>query len=232
MTSTQSPVLAGPPGDCCVKGVKHFGEPSGETITIAGVQTYISKPPPAKDSSHDKKTQGFTVLGIDYFLGDPINLHLDEAGFDFAAWIAKSRQRAKEVFPKWIKEVREIYGTNAKYCAVGYCFGASFALELATTDDVVAAAFAHPGSLNEDHFKQITKPLLLSCAETDKTFPKESRRRAEDILEEVKATYHVQIFSGVEHGFGTRGDPDVENSRWAKEKSAQGIVEWFIRFSC
>ena len=53
MTSTT--VLAGPPGDCCVKGVKHFGEPSGETTTIAGVQTYISKPPPAKDSSHDKK---------------------------------------------------------------------------------------------------------------------------------------------------------------------------------
>ena len=55
MASTQSPVLAGPPGDCCVKGVKHFGEPSGETITIAGVQTYISKPLKAKDSSHDKK---------------------------------------------------------------------------------------------------------------------------------------------------------------------------------
>ena len=49
--------------------------------------------------------------------------------------------------------------------------------------------------------------------ETDHTFPKESRRRAEDILEEVKATYHVQIFSGVAHGFGTRGDPEVENSR-------------------
>jgi hypothetical protein len=55
MTSTQPPVLAGPPGDCCVKGVKHFGEASGETITIAGVQTYISKPPPAKDSSQDNK---------------------------------------------------------------------------------------------------------------------------------------------------------------------------------
>ena len=49
--------------------------------------------------------------------------------------------------------------------------------------------------------------------ETDKSFPKESRRRAEDILEEIKATYHVQIFSGVSHGFGTRGDPEVENSR-------------------
>ena len=151
MTSTQSPVLAGPPGDCCVKGVKHFGEPSGETITIAGIQTYISKPP-AKDSSHDKKIilyladvfgpfyinaqllqdyyashgmsqldscrsvlwfgffPGFTVLGIDYFFGDPISLHLDKKGFDLNSWIAKARQRAKEAFPKWVKEVREIYG--------------------------------------------------------------------------------------------------------------------------
>ena len=56
--------------------------------------------------------------------------------------------------------------------------------------------------------------LTLACfIETDKTFPKESRRRAEDILEEIKATYHVQLFSGVSHGFGTRGDPEVENSR-------------------
>ena len=55
MASAHSPVLAGPPGDCCVKGVKHFGEPSGETITIAGVQTYLSKPPPAKGSLDDKK---------------------------------------------------------------------------------------------------------------------------------------------------------------------------------
>ena len=55
MVSTQSPVLAGPPGDCCFKGVKHSGEPSGEIITIAGVQTYLSKPLQAKDSSHEKK---------------------------------------------------------------------------------------------------------------------------------------------------------------------------------
>ena len=49
--------------------------------------------------------------------------------------------------------------------------------------------------------------------ETDLMFPKESRRRAEDILEEAKATYNVQIFSGATHGFGTRGDPNLEDSR-------------------
>jgi hypothetical protein len=71
----------------------------------------------------------------------------------------------------------------------------------------------------------------------------------------VKATYHVQVFSGVEHGF-TRGDPTVENIReysvdyllavlemfvlmiyfvdddvgWARQQSAESIVAWFKRF--
>ena len=51
---------------------------------------------------------GFTVLGID---GDLIHLDTEE-GFDKAAlaWITNSMQRTKEAFPKWIKEVREIYG--------------------------------------------------------------------------------------------------------------------------
>ena len=72
MTPTQSPVLAGPPGDCCLKGVKHFGEPSGETITIAGIQTYISKPPPSpakldsEESSQDKKKKIILYLADVY----------------------------------------------------------------------------------------------------------------------------------------------------------------------
>ena len=55
--------------------------------------------------------------------------------------------------------------------------------------------------------------MLFVFIETDHMFSKQSRRRAEDILEEVKATYHIQIFSGAVHGFGTRGDPNVEDSR-------------------
>ena len=55
MTSTESPVLAGSIGECCIQGVKQFGEPTGRTITIAGVQTYISEPLAKATSSHDKK---------------------------------------------------------------------------------------------------------------------------------------------------------------------------------
>ena len=166
--TTQSQVLAGPPGDCCLKGVKHFGNPSGEIITIAGIQTYISKPPPppakledgsSSEQLEDKKKiilfladvygpffinaqllqnyyasqglftisihpipfllfgfsrLGFTVLGIDYFFGDPMHLHTEE-GFNRDAYLAMSLQRAKNAFPAWLKEVREIYGIRYHY---------------------------------------------------------------------------------------------------------------------
>jgi dienelactone hydrolase len=98
----------------------------------------------------------------------------------------------------------------------------------------------------------LSEPLLLSCAETDMTFPTDKRHRAEDILAEVKATYHVQVFSGVVHGWALRADLTDENAResingfsdfrfslrciihfsgWAKEESARSIIEWFKRFS-
>jgi len=252
-TSTTSPVLAGPPGDHCVQAVQHVGTPVGKTIKIADIDTYVSEPP--ANTTGTKKvvlffadvfgplfdnakllqdyfaSNGFYVLGIDYFFGDPIHLHTEEAGWDRNAWFAKSKKQATEATPRWIKAVREIYGEDAKYSAVGYCFGGPFALEIATTDDVVAAAFAHPAFLNEDHFIKLKKPLLLSCAEVDHTFPAESRRRAEDLLAEGKKSYLVQVFSGVSHGFATRGDPEVEHIRWAKEESARSIIEWFKRFS-
>jgi len=70
----------------------------------------------------------------------------------------------------------------------------------------------------------------MSCAETDHTFPLESRRRAEDLLVASKAVYHIQVFSGVAHGFANRGNAEVENERWAKEESARVIIAWFNRF--
>lgn len=98
------------------------------------------------------------MLGIDYFFGDPVHLHLEEPGFDRPTWVAKSQKQAAESVPKWIEGVQKIYGTtplgplvsgagcscdvitglDARYSAVGYCFGAPYALEAAKNDKVVA----------------------------------------------------------------------------------------------
>ena len=266
---------------------------------------------------------GYIVLGIDYFLGDPIHNHLTDPTFDKQAWFGKSVTQAVEIFPRWLKAVREKYGADTQYTAIGgfwfivpyfscwifplgYCFGAPFAAELAATDDVVAGqssfcnftvrrsftlAFVQPGLPTLVGLPRITskswqvrliyhrhsyannlhgipEPFLLLCAgvlvefrldkfcfstnssETDSAFPTESRRRAEDILIEKKATYHIRLFSGVEHGFATKGDPTIENTRkliiychatypdiclrqsgWAKEQAAHSVIEWFNRFT-
>ncbi|KAF6748759.1 Alpha/Beta hydrolase protein [Ephemerocybe angulata] len=271
MSSATSPVLAGAVGKNCTIGSIHEGVPTGNNITIGGVPTYLAEPPKSlsgKDKHLQPKvmmffadalgafsinnellqdyfaTQGYTVLGIDYFFGDPAGLHVTpdlvsfEPGFDLNAWVAKSRKQAETAVPTWVEGVRTRFGPNAKYSAVGYCFGDPYVMELSATDQVVAGAFVHPSGLTEDHFNKLKKPLLLSCAESDSSFPNESRRRAEDILATGHSTYHVQIFSGTTHGFATRGN--LTNKKrvltpclivWAKEESARSVVRWFNRFS-
>ncbi|KAF8198272.1 dienelactone hydrolase [Mycena galopus ATCC 62051] len=240
--------IAHPPCDSCLTGVKHSGDPVGKTVTIADIPTYVSEPPPSiATPSGPKKvvlffadvygpfylnnqllqdyfaSQGFFVVGIDYFLGDPIHKRkARKESFDRDAWFSTTRAKAQEITPEWIKEIRKLYG---------YCFGAPFVMDLAGTDNIVAAAFAHPAWLTEDQFKNLKRPLFLSCAEIDKTFTTEFRRRAEDILVETKAQYQIQVFSSVQHGFAVRGDPENPDARWAKEESARGIIDWFTRFS-
>jgi len=248
-----SPTLAAAPGDCCFTGFKHTGTATGTTITIAGVNTYVSEPkdiqPGVKKvilffadvfgpiNLNNQLVQdyfagcGFIVLGPDYFFGDPVQNHNGEEGFDRSAWFDKSVKNAAECVPRWLEAVKQIYGADAKYSAVGYCFGAPHVINTTIAGFVVAAAFAHPAFLDESHFERVKAPLLMSCAETDHTFPLESRRRAEDILAQRKFQYHIQVFSGVSHAFASKGNLQDPNVCWAREESARGIVQWFKRFS-
>ncbi|KAJ7640324.1 Alpha/Beta hydrolase protein [Mycena polygramma] len=250
-----SAIIAHPHCEDCFTGLKHSGNAVGKTVTFADVPTYVSEPPASLSRDGPKKvvlffsdifgpfyvnnqllqdyfaSQGFFVLGIDYFLGDAIHFHTEE-GFDRDTWALKARTQAEEITPKWLEAVRKEYGTDSKYCAVGYCFGGPFVMNLGATDDIVAAAFAHPAFLTEDQFKNLKHPLLMSCAESDFTFPAEFRRRAEDILVEVKAQYQVQDSLG--SSMGSLPEAILKYLmpvRWAKEESARGIIGWFTRLT-
>jgi hypothetical protein len=43
-----------------------------------------------------------------------------------------------------------------------------------------------------------------------------------DILQKEKKTYHYQLFSGVEHGFALRGNPD---DPYQRKPSVRSIVD-------
>ncbi|KAG1742669.1 dienelactone hydrolase [Suillus paluster] len=245
-----SSTLASTPGSCCFTGVKHTGTPAGRIEDLGGLQTYISEPPTSGTTQkvilfladvwgplflNNQLIQdyfascGYIVLGPDYFFGNAIPNHPPD--YDRKAWIESAWKPAMDAFPAWLKAVKAKYGRDTKYCAVGYCFGAPFVMNLCADGSVVAGGLAHPASLKESHFENLNGPLVLSCAEEDMTFSRASRRRAEDIMVARKCTYYFQVFSGVQHGFAVRGDPDVPTERWAKEESARGIVGWFDRFT-
>jgi dienelactone hydrolase len=80
---------------------------------------------------------------VDYFFGDAINKHPDP-DFDRQAWIETARGRAAAETPKWIQAVREHYGTEKKYVAVGYCFGGPYALNMGGTNQVEAGERENP----------------------------------------------------------------------------------------
>ncbi|KAF7355933.1 Dienelactone hydrolase [Mycena venus] len=232
------PVLAKPPGDCCLNCFPHDGTPTGKFITIADVKTYIARPPnPAQENrvilyfpdvwGIDSFTNG--QLLCDYYASqgtqvprscdrlfprgtsDPVHLHrkdrndtTTEPGFDYELWKKKHQAFAATAVPKWIDALKAQFGTpETKYAAVGYCFGAPYVMDALAESSSTACvgAFGHPAFLNESHFINCARPLFLSCAETDHTFPASSRHRAEELLTASKRTFHIQLFSGVEHGF-------------------------------
>ncbi|KAL4064106.1 Alpha/Beta hydrolase protein [Scleroderma yunnanense] len=244
--------------DHCFTTVQHTGSPTGQRIeiTVGGVPvpTYLAEPSDPNSSPRRiilflsdvfgafylnnqllqdyLATQGFIVLGIDYFFGDTYALHLDEPGFDRPTWRDKSVRQAKEFTPGWVEAVKQRYGTeDVKYFAAGYCFGAPYLFDVAETGLLTAAAVAHPTALSVEAVAKSKVPILFSCAEIDNAFPPGLRRAVEDDLSARKMTYYFQIFSGASHGFATRGDPSVESQRWAKEECSRSVVQWFRRFS-
>ncbi|KAE9389530.1 hypothetical protein BT96DRAFT_1003126 [Gymnopus androsaceus JB14] len=232
--------LAGPPGHCCFVGFKHEGKPVGTKITIAEIPTYLSEcsNTTSAASIHPERIilflpdaygvfyqnnmlvqdflaqKGFTVLGIDYFMGDPVHLHT-EAGFDPMKWVDQIRKVADEVTPRWLAGVKEKYGPERQITQARSPSTASqdivlvhpYTMELATDEDVVAVSLAHPGLLDEDHFPKHQKTLDAFTGR--QAYP---------------------YSAGVQHGFAARGDPSSADIRWGKEQSAEGVAMWFHRF--
>ncbi|KAK5116368.1 hypothetical protein LTR62_007915 [Meristemomyces frigidus] len=235
--------IAKPSGECCLQGTIHEGEPRGRIESIADMETYVVEPPKDKANGHvllyypdvyghfvngflvmdGFANAGYTVLGPDYFRGDPVQKSRKFRGdpdFDFEAWLAKHMKFSDPAVPRWNAEVKAKYGGGGKkFACVGYC-------DLAKDGICTAGAFAHPAFLKESHFHNLEKPLFLSCAEIDHTFPNEYRNRAVDIMQAEKKHFQVQLFQGVEHGFALRGDPTNAYERYTKEQSLQGIVGW------
>jgi dienelactone hydrolase len=86
---------------------------------------------------------------------------------------------------------------------------------------------AHPSFVDAEELKDIKGPLAISAAETDSIFPTEKRHETEKILLELKQPYQINLYSGTEHGFAVRCDPEDRTAMYAKESAFLQAVQWF-----
>ncbi|KAF5581242.1 dienelactone hydrolase [Fusarium pseudocircinatum] len=247
-------VLAKPVDLCCLEGSFHSGEPTGSTIQIDGIDTYVAKPHPDKSNGNallffpdasglhinsflmmDAFAEcGYLTLGVDYFLGDPVTNHslapLSDPNFDFESWKNKHLKASEDAAARWVKAVKAQYGSSedVKFACVGYCWGARFVRKQLSADGICkVGAIAHPSFLKESDVFYVQAPIFFSVPSTDKLFEPEQRSRTIEILTENNKQFNMQVFANVGHGFASRARLTDLYEKWAKEASFRSFVDWF-----
>lgn len=89
---------------------------------------------------------------------------------------------------------------------------------------------AHPYDLKEVELSAISGPISIAAAEIDDAFTAEKRYATEKLLRESGQPFQINLFSGVEHGFATRGNPRVKAHRYARDQAFLQAVAWFDSF--
>ncbi|RAK97234.1 dienelactone hydrolase family protein [Aspergillus ibericus CBS 121593] len=243
-----------PPRSCCYQGVKHEGEATGSFSQLNDFEIYTSYPAD-KSTEHGVllitdvighrfinaqliadqfAANGYFVLMPDLFYEDAIPLNRP-AGFDLMAWLGGAYHKDKKahtpevvdpIIEACLNEMRTKYGCK-KIGAVGYCFGGKYVVRYLRPGQVDAGYTAHPSFVQEDELRAIKGPLAIAAAETDAIFPAEKRHESEVILKELGLPYQINLYSGVEHGFAVRGNPEKRTVQYAKESAFLQAVQWF-----
>lgn len=241
-------MASNPPSTCCTKVVFHTGEPTGQVITLAGLPTYVTK-------NYSTESTKFLVIFGDIYgyklintqlvadtfaslLGYPVIMPdiLNDDPFDFTKeeigiWFARHPVDGTiETMKKFFQEFQKIHQKIDFIAGVGYCFGAKYLSHYLTKDSFLpfdVGAFAHPSFVSEEELAAISKPLIISAAETDSIFSVELRQKSESILREAKIHYQIDLFQGVEHGFAVRGDLSNPVVKYAAEKALTDQVAFF-----
>ncbi|AGO12065.1 AaceriADR406Wp [[Ashbya] aceris (nom. inval.)] len=230
---------------CCVKGARHEGDSAGRLCEVYGLETYevgagtrVIVVLTDIYGHRFKNVQliadqiaeaGYRVLVPDILQGDAVE-RLD-GSVNFGEWLERHGPAVTgKIVAEYMQRVRE--GGASFVGVTGYCFGAKYAVQQVGPDGYAdACAVAHPSFLELEEVARVRKPILISAAETDPQFPAETRWAAEKELAGIGATYQIDLFSGVTHGFAVRGDLAEEAVRYAMGKVVGDQICWMGRFA-
>lgn len=186
----------------------------------------------------------------DYFNGDPIPQNM--AGFDMNVWRGRHPANSSQaIIDATLKYARDTLKVK-KFGVVGYCWGGPFVVrQLAAGKGVDAGFMAHPGEFTNEEANAVAAPLSLAAAgqlcqgeyflvkqlliskhytESDFSLSSSRRHEVEDLFLKKKATYQVNLYSGVTHGFAVSVDLNDRKQVFAKESAFNQALRWFYEY--
>ncbi|KAL2825358.1 dienelactone hydrolase family protein [Aspergillus cavernicola] len=237
-----------PPKNCCFTGSLHEGDPTGEIKQIDTFRAYIASP--KGNEKPDKAVillsdifgifpnnqlvadgfarHGYLVVLPDLFNGDQVKVgDYDAKKIDIGSWI--SRHTVDDVAPvveAAMTYLRADLGVKS-VAAAGYCFGAKYVVRYLKEGAIDSGYIAHPSLVTNDELGAIQRPLAISAAEHDTIFTTAKRHASEEILIGTGQGFQINLFSGVSHGFASRGDLSQPHVLFAKGQAFAQAVAWF-----
>ncbi|KAH7361166.1 dienelactone hydrolase family-domain-containing protein [Pyrenochaeta sp. MPI-SDFR-AT-0127] len=173
---------------------------------------------------------GFATFAPDIFNGDPAPEDIDNDGA--AAFIGRHGVNVTDpIIEKTIKYLREKRGFK-QIAITGYCFGGRYAFRfLAEGRGADIGYAAHPSFLQDDEVLAINGPASIAAAEVDTLFEAQRRWVVEGLLGQTKQPFQIALYSGTQHGFGTRANISDAEQKFGKEEAFFQAVRWFYNWS-
>ena len=124
---------------------------------------------------------------------------------------------------------------RSRVAAVGYCFGAVVAMELARAGtDLRAVVGFHPGllSLRPEDSRHITGQVLMCVGADDPLVPPEDRTFFEEEMRAAGVAWQLHVYGGVKHRFtdpgaARAGSPAMEYHPDASRRAWRSMLDVF-----
>lgn len=191
--------------------------------------------PQVKERAHQLAALGYVAFAVDY-VGN------GEVLKDLPAMMAKlgtlrgDPARVRALARAGLAQLVARPGVDAsKIAAIGYCFGGTFALELARDGAQLAATVAfHAGlaTANPADARNIRGSVLACIGADDPLVPPAERAAFEEEMRAAKLDWRLEVYGGAVHGFanplvGQLGHPAVQYHEPSHRRSWASMLALF-----
>ncbi|THU98394.1 alpha/beta-hydrolase [Dendrothele bispora CBS 962.96] len=220
--------------------------PTGQNVTIAGVNTYVSLPKGDFDKSRavvilmdvfgfgktDNFTDtwadaGFATYMPDYLLGDPLP---QDNSVPLDTWIMNHTEAITTPPLLAVLDALKTQGVN-QIGVSGYCFGGLYATRLTQNNTVTVATMAHPSLLVVPDDYELVKaqsrvPVQINSAEFDTGLTPALADEIDQVMVGYVPGYNHTAFAGVGHGFAVSANASDPVQVAAKEGAFNISSNW------